>query len=122
MPLNWNLTKVSAHEHLHQTPGEWAKTETLIWATMAISMSSITEDNWSEFWSRFEYVDRLVRINNTGVTYQDVMRRVGLSTNADNKTELQFIKSWGTRLLADARRDVESELKSEIQETLAQLA
>jgi hypothetical protein len=89
---------------------------------MAISMSSITEDNWSEFWSRFEYVDRLVRINNTGVAYQDVMRRVGLSTNADNKTELQFIKSWGTRLLADARRDVESELKSEIQETLAQLA
>jgi hypothetical protein len=97
---------------MHEQKGEWAKSETLIWASMAIGMSTITEDNWPEFWARFDYYDRLVRINYSSVTATDVLRRVGLSTNADDRTESQFIKRLSTTLLQDARRDALNEEKA----------
>lgn len=112
MPLNWNMTRVAGHEALHEEKGEWAKSETLIWATMAIGMSTITEDNWPEFWARFDYYDRLVRLNYSSITATDVLRRVGLWTNADNRTESQFIKRLSTTLLADAKREALNDAKA----------
>ena len=112
MALTWNMTRVAGHEAMHEQKGEWAKSETLIWASMAIGMSTITEDNWPEFWARFDYYDRLVRINYSSVTATDVLRRVGLSTNADDRTESQFIKRLSTTLLQDARRDALNEEKA----------
>jgi hypothetical protein len=105
MPLNWNATRVREHEALHEQDTEWVKTETLVWATMAIGISGITEDNWPEFWARFDYYNRLVRIDHTrsGITASDVERRIGLFTNGDNKTEAQFIKTLGAMLIQDAR-------------------
>lgn len=113
MPLNWNMKRVWGYEELTEG-SEWAKTETLIWASMAIGMSEITKDNWLEFWARFDYYNRLIRINNSEVTASDVLRRVGLSTNADDRTELQFIKTLGTRLLQDTRDDSAREMGAEL--------
>ena len=77
-------------------------TNALIFATMAIGMSSITEDNWEEFYQRLNMWERCVgcslwradhqRDNKNFITPLEVYMHIGLHTNASRKTLAQFTK------------------------------
>jgi hypothetical protein len=115
MSLNWNMTKVEDLDALHAIDGEWAKSEALIWCSMAIGLGGIDKNNWAEFYARIVYVDRLIGYTDRTLTAEDVHRRIGLSTNVSDETELQFIKRWSIRTLKEvasiAKKDLAKELE-----------
>lgn len=94
---------------------EWVITNQLFWATMTIGINTITEANAREFAERlavyegafgaflrkfdddFNPVDR-------PITYADIHRRVGLTTNASTLTVTAFRKRVMTRLEEEAKR------------------
>jgi hypothetical protein len=80
---------------------------TIVWATMALGMSRITEENKAEFWARLDVYQRAVGgLMNSGegktlwLTKADVERYVGLWTNASTKNSAAFWKVI-KRLYAD---------------------
>ena len=78
-------------------------TNTLIWATMSVGISEITNKNWKDFYVRIHLLEELGgtflnKVNKLGesnprpIEEKDVKDHIGLSTNAENLTELKFIK------------------------------
>jgi len=73
---------------------------TLIWTTMSVGMSDITEKNWKDFYTRMKLLgsDRsLLRRDKDGnytvpISAQEVKDHIGLMTNATTLTKLQFLK------------------------------
>jgi len=57
----------------------------LIWTTMSIGMSEITEKNWKDFYTR-------MKLLGIPISSQEVKDHIGLMTNADTLTKLQFLK------------------------------
>lgn len=137
MSLNWNLSKMADHHGLHNTApkGEeaafpkgspedlegdfqWAITETLIWATIWLGMSSITEANWQRFATRLRLYENAfgATMRKDGEDWkirpEDVHRRIGLSTNASPLTEAAFRKRVFDRLMREAESAVSYAAKS----------
>ena len=110
MSLNYDFSKVSEHEKLHEDKNEWQLTDTLIWLTMAVGIREITEKNYVEFYSRLHFLEKLegTFVNADGkpryYTIEDVKRRIGLSTNVTNYTRLQFINMKSKRFFQDIER------------------
>lgn len=101
MSLNWNISNCKNWESLKED-GEWYKTEHMIFATMAIDMYEITEDNVAEFYARLLVVGKISGGNwySAGigwdyVTLEDVRKRIGLHTNANRNT----FNQWLTRMV-----------------------
>ena len=117
MSLNWNMTKVEDLKALHATDGEWAKSESLIWATIAVGLGGIDEGNWAEFYARLVFVDRLLGFSKAEdtITAQDVHRRIGLYTNVSDETKLQFIKRWSNRTLSEVESVAKQDLAKELE-------
>ena len=111
MPLNYDYSKVKESTKTWEPDGTFddegnpmgKMTEvlhTLIWTTMSVGMSSITEKNWKDFYTRMKLLgsDRslLRRDENGGYTVpisaQEVKDHIGLMTNATTLTKLQFLK------------------------------
>jgi len=73
---------------------------TLVWTTMSVGMSEITEKNWKDFYTRMKLLgsDRsLLRRDKDGnytvpISAQEVKDHIGLMTNATTLTKLQFLK------------------------------
>ena len=71
----------------------------LIWTTMSIGMSSITEKNWKDFYTRMKLLgsDRsLLRRDKDGnytvpISSQEVKDHIGLMTNASTLTKREFL-------------------------------
>lgn len=113
MSLDWNVEKVDDYEEILED-GEWPVTEALIWYTMAIGMSSITEDNVTEFATRVHMWEKargttVIKVNETTdslyshhITEADVRRRIGLYTNVNRMMKLQFEKKLGAVLHDEA--------------------
>lgn len=66
-----------------------AKTEQLIWLTMAVGIGRITKQNWQKFFHR-AYAWQRVREHDLVVTAQDVYDHIGLRTNASSLTDARF--------------------------------
>lgn len=97
MSLNWNIENVKDREQI-QTDDEWLITDSLIWATMAVGFTEITEANYEEFYKRLHLAE-LVRgayRNRAGepvyITKEDVKRRIGLHTNAGTFSRTEFLR------------------------------
>jgi hypothetical protein len=78
-------------------------TSALVFATMAIGMNHITEDNWEEFYNRLNMWERCngpqlwrgqldQHDPKNRITPLEVYMHIGLGTNASNKTKAQFLK------------------------------
>lgn len=102
MSLNWNITACTNFESL-QSEEEWTVTDTLIWATMIVGMREITEANAAEFYARLHIFESLngslvFSFDENGerqphfITPEDVMKRIGLRTNASTETFAAFTK------------------------------
>lgn len=104
MALNWNVGKVKDFKTVcYNADGKVnAVTETLIWASMIIGVSDITEKNAEEFFFRISMREKLhgaLRRDWSGenpvdvfVTWDEVKAHIGLGTNATNMTRAKFIK------------------------------
>jgi hypothetical protein len=104
MALNWNVGKVKDFKTVcYNADGKVnAVTETLIWASMIIGVSDITEKNAEEFFFRITMRERLhgaLRRDWSGenpvdvfVTWDEVKAHIGLGTNATNMTRAKFVK------------------------------
>ncbi len=102
MSLNYNFSKITEHEALHSDERQWSITEHLIFHTMAVQMSSITERNWKQFATRYFAYHTLHNTPANGkVTVADIKRRIGLSTNAYNRTDAQFRKYLAEYLISE---------------------
>ena len=99
MALTWNIENCPDFITL-KAEGEWHKTEYIIFATMAIDMSEITEDNVTEFYARLKLLSSVydgswytVGVGWEDPTFLDVQRRIGLTTNAYSRnTFSQWLK------------------------------
>lgn len=88
-------------------------TDRLIWATMGIGMSRVTEDNYEEFFKRLALYETLILGWDwqDRTTLADVRKHIGLTTNACSKDEKpasfhkRMICSWEQSTLANAKRE-----------------
>lgn len=115
MALHWNATGVKNHEALHEDAMEWAVTNSLIWATMAIGINRITEENYIDFFARMSFFYASTS-HSSDITVADVKRRIGLSTNASPLTELQFVKSVGMNELRRYRYEANYSINRALQD------
>ena len=94
-------------------------TEVLIWSTMLVGFSKITEKNYKDFhrrliewevvaggmlseWSGEKRKDRMP-------TMQEVQDHIGLSTNASTKTSRQWLSNLGRHVKEEASRRIRVE-------------
>lgn len=107
MSLNYDLRDV-AEGVLDSMPN--GVTEALIWATIPVGISRITDDNAPEFFDRCEmladvYGAPLVADGkDRRLTFEEVKAHVGLKTNASPKTPAQFGKDILRTMRANAER------------------
>lgn len=117
MSLDYDLSKIPESIRLVEgEPDEHGPTkrlnpitEALIFATISVGMSEITEKNWKKFADRLTIVQNLdggylvrpIPEIHGGITAyitdEDVKNHIGLATNASNKTDAQFNKGSWTR-------------------------
>lgn len=97
MPLNWNIENCTNWKELGMRR-QWPTTDALIWATMAIGIGEITEQNYEEFYRRLHTIEETAGtfLNHEGkpsfITLAEVKRRIGLRTNAGLITKKTFDK------------------------------
>lgn len=104
MSLDYDLTKVPLEKRSVMEDGKAMmslRTQAIIFGTMYVGMSEITEDNAEEFFRRIRFYETVfgpVRIfpanaeKKIMLTAQDIRDHIGLSTNASNLTEAKFKK------------------------------
>jgi hypothetical protein len=105
MSLDYNYGKVNNWQELHSDDRQWSITEHLIWHTMAVQMSAITEKNWRQFAVRYFAWHELHSTSDKGkVSVADIKRRIGLVTNAPNRTDAQFRKFLADKLMDEGKQ------------------
>lgn len=137
MALNYRLTNIKGWEELCYTVATedmnnffvYAKkgekiiqpiTNALIFATLAVGMGEITEENYHEFWARvaaWEGVGGAFLIGHR-ITLLDVKAHIGLWTNATFKKETNtaFMKKL-VLAAQDTRRALERAAEKELEAT-----
>lgn len=96
MALNWNIEKCKNWKQL-KSDKEWPITNALIWATMAVQMGDITENNYEEFYRRLHIIESKngTFLNEPGgepyfITKAAIKRRIGFHTNAGTSSKRHF--------------------------------
>ena len=77
----------------------YGDTQSIIFTTMAIGMGKITEDNWLEFYARMNILERLHGYK--PISSERVKEHIGLNTNANFETRLQWFKRYFTYEIED---------------------
>lgn len=124
MALSWNLEKIADWKEVSE--GEaWAVTDMLIWCTLFTGIGQVTEQTAPEFYARIHWLETKegAFLNGTDpetgerkgrpITIEDVIRRIGLETNATYKTETRA--SW-------IKRTTKNDLDTAVREFKAALA
>lgn len=123
MALHFDLTGIADFDNVCFEPDGKdrrmkPRSDSLIWASMFVGIDKITEKNYQEFYTRLSIHERLfgamlrkasvpeevnVAVTHTDLpcTLEEVRQHIGLSTNAERMTDLQF----GKRLMRRLRRE-----------------
>lgn len=134
MSLNWNLSEIQNYEEVcfllspDDIPTMGIKagervmnpvTNVLIWATMAVDLPGITEDNAAEFFARLRFTEQLdgpmlIRAEDENgvrpsgvkafITEEEVLAHVGLACNVSPRTRAQWMKRFDKDVSSLARR------------------
>jgi hypothetical protein len=98
MSLNWNIEKVKDWKEIADGGDESVTTGVLVDLTMSVGFGTITKTNADEFYARvhlMELINGAYR-NKAGkpimFTKEDIVRRIGLDTNAGTFSRAEFIK------------------------------
>lgn len=124
MALHWDVSAIVAREGedfvwpMEREGDEESRRlngaiECVIWATIFVGMSRITEANWATFAARTRAWERGVgHLSGSGEPLPaDLFRRcVGLTTNASPKSLTAFEKDLGKAVLREAKRLLEAEV------------
>lgn len=109
MALVWSIERCAEPPEVLRGEGrEFYITETLIWATIAVDLPGITEDNAAEFYARYHTWEQLfgpmTRLDGKDyfITPQDVQRRIGLSANVSRQPRAKWLKRIADIALSDA--------------------
>lgn len=104
MSLNWKLPGLA--ERGLRTPTQWPLTNELIWLTMGIGLSKLTEKNIDTWVFRLRIWFELHALGGPP-NRRDLIKRIGLSTNADDLTDAAFKKKvmdiWWRRISERAK-------------------
>lgn len=94
MPLNWNISEVKDFEQLLDEKGSPHRlTTSLIYACMPVSLSSITERNHIDFFTRIViYESCFGAFMTRPFELEDIKRHIGLKTNCSNSSYPAFLK------------------------------
>jgi hypothetical protein len=123
MSLNWQFTDEEVFEALPKTDEERNITNLLIWGTMSVGLSEITHkniDKWLERCYMLEKVDRELAQSpdpeNGGFkpwspTRKNLEDRIGLSTNAERRTDAWFRKKMAEEVEIYAQDRLKREVK-----------
>lgn len=114
MPLNWDLAKVENWKQLFKEEDEQGDSEmknvheTILFHTMNVGMSSITEKNCKQFYDRVQMWEKMKGVRfytyeghkPIYTTKEDVQRMIGLETNASEFSKTEFLKrlSYGMEI------------------------
>jgi hypothetical protein len=125
MALHWNVTKCKNHKAL-TNEDEWPITNALIWGSMSTGIREITEENIPEIYARFRVWEGIVgamlhgKDTETGeivdrhIEVADLVKRIGLTTNASSMTRAEWRKGIANYLDREAnehKRDAERKTK-----------
>lgn len=115
MSLNWSITDIKDWQQVSMADEnglEGTKTNALVWACMTVDLPGITAKNVDEWVFRLSIVEKYRgafiwrTVNGQQEDYlftrEDVVRRIGLSTNVSTKTRT----AWLTRMAEAAAYDV----------------
>lgn len=108
MALHYDLRDVQAD---YKSDDVWPITNALIWGTMSVEMSEITEKNWQEFYTRCYMIETIHgswlcdgKGKPRPITPEDVKSHIGLATNVTTKSATKFKSSIDRRLRNAADR------------------
>lgn len=100
MSLNWDATRVEGIDNLSEN--DRVTLDALIWASIPVGLTEITEDNAFEFFQRLSFHEKIGGACRNNVEDDkivplffeagDVKRFIGLHTNVTRKTRAQFYK------------------------------
>lgn len=132
MALTWDISKIDNYKELCFIPDPDPKakpddvhlnpvTDVLIWSTISVGFSEITEKNYGDFYRR------LYALEHAGITFlrksedgeetnrnpnlYEVYIHIGLKTNATKKGEKAFCKFLGEGLMDRNRYEINEEIK-----------
>jgi len=97
-------------------------TEVLIWGTMPVGISKISDSNYVDFYKRLKCLEQTGiylltsfddenNVVNSNPSLEDIYFHRGLSTNVTRYTEKQFCKQLGERVLEDVTQNIKKEVK-----------
>lgn len=146
MSLDWTAPKneeaFAAWQRMHNTGDDkfpegsaedlegdrqWVITESLIFRMLGVDMGSLTEKNIDEFYFRNSCVSRIIgkpfRMDgkDADFTYEDLVKRIGLSSNVHTTTRPAFKKRWSAYLERASERDARY-AKNEYEKAMADKA
>jgi len=117
MSLDWNAEKVEGLEELHKLdPSQDYKTAYLCFELMRVGVNRITEDNVEDVWTRIDMMQRLegplfyYGEDRTGYIREDIVRRIGYSTNVSNEDFGKVLARKYKQELVDNKRVSAKEL------------
>jgi len=119
MPLNWNAQKVKDFDKI-DTEGVRGVMDAIIWLSMPVGISEITEKNYRQFHKRLDIMQKLAGGGFLSGGYKDdkgkehrrtmpitlahVKRFIGLKTNVTKYTVAQFMKNQADCMKRDLMR------------------
>jgi predicted translin family RNA/ssDNA-binding protein len=115
MSLNWSASKVHNLDELQDDGIEWSKTTYLCFELMRVGVQNITEKNVEDVWTRIEIMQKLEGPLLTWVgeplplTHEDIVRRVGYSTNVSNETFSKVLNRVYKQSLIENKKDYTKE-------------
>lgn len=114
MSLNWDCSKCPAGPTpANDTEHGWR--ECLIWGSMCINMSRITEENVEEVLFRYRFLEQIGQsVTTQPMTLEAIRRWIGLGTNADTLTRAKWINKVAKMTESDVARRVASEVKASV--------
>jgi len=125
MALHWNVTNCKNHKAL-TNEDEWPITNALIWISMSTGIREITEEKIPEIYARIRTWEDIVgpmlhgKDTETGeivdrhIEVADLVKRIGLTTNASSMTRAEWRKNLGAYFDREAnrlKRDAEQKMK-----------
>ena len=118
MSLDWDITNCKDGEAI-KTDESWPITDGLIWYTLALDMRQITDGNIDEFETRMRIHDKMfaplistwkdeARVDRP-ITRDELVARIGLSTNVSQKTRKQFGRRMFNAMSEETERKITRE-------------
>lgn len=128
MSLNWDVSKIANYaENFPDRVGsdgsrQWnIVTDSLVWYALMCGFQQINGKNVDEVAKRVFACERalgpmITKNTDTGfeprrITYDEILKHIGLQTNCSNKTTAQFAKWLSTVILREAYNSVDFEKK-----------